>query len=193
MNILIVDDNENSRIILKRILEAEGWSVEMAVNGEEALRMARFSPPEMIISDILMPEMDGFQLCRKVRADSGLSKTPFVFYTATYTDERDKELALALGANGYMVKPTDPAEFIGTIKNVLGDAKVRKTGGKPPPVLEEKDILKLYNERLVKKIEKKMLDLEREVAERKQAEKRMEHLTHVLRATRGVSQLIVKD
>jgi len=172
MNIVIVDDNEDSRIILKKILEAQGWSVEMATNGEEALKMAKASPPEMIISDILMPVMDGFQLCRKLRSDPALRETPFVFYTATYTDEKDRELALKVGADEYMVKPTDPDEFIGAIKGVFHDKAVRKTGGEPPAVLEEEDILKLYNERLVKKLEKKMLYLEREVAERKRVEKR---------------------
>ncbi|MBU0661612.1 response regulator, partial [Patescibacteria group bacterium] len=99
MKILIVDDNEDVRMILKKTLESNGYSVKDASNGKEALKAAKESPPDIIISDILMPVMDGFQLCREMKADEILKKIPFVFYTATYTDEKDEELALKLGAD----------------------------------------------------------------------------------------------
>jgi PAS domain S-box-containing protein len=172
MNILIVDDNEDARIIIKKALESEGYTVKAVTNGKEALEAARESVPHMIVSDILMPVMDGFQLCREVRLDPALKETPFVFYTATYTDEKDKELALKVGADRYIVKPVEPKELVSVIKGVFSDVGGRKTGGEPPLAQEEEETLKLYNERLVKKLEKKMLDLERSVAKRRETEER---------------------
>ena len=83
IHILVVDDSEDSRMILKKTLESEGHIVEEAINGEEALMLARKSSPDMIISDILMPVMDGFTLCREWREDERLKGIPFIFYTAT--------------------------------------------------------------------------------------------------------------
>ena len=108
-----------------------------------------------------------------------LKAIPFVFYTATYTDEKDEELALKLGADRFIVKPVEPDAFIKIIQGVIRDAD----GGrlKARAVKEEgKDVFKLYSERLVKKLEKKMLDLEREIAERKQAEDKIRRLNEEL-------------
>ena len=169
MNILIVDDSENARMILKKTLESNGYSVKEASNGKEALKAAKESPPDMIITDILMPVMDGFHLCREVTADEILGDIPFVFYTATYTDEKDEELALKCGADRFIRKPAEPDEFMNIIQVVIKDAKEGRL--KARAVKEEsKYDFKLYSERLVKKLEKKMLDLELEIAERKQAD-----------------------
>ncbi len=83
MNILIVDDNEDSRIILRKTLEFEGHRVMEAPNGAEARKAVKESPPDMIISDILMPEMDGFRFCHEVKQIDCLRKIPFIFYTST--------------------------------------------------------------------------------------------------------------
>ncbi|MDL1963258.1 MAG: response regulator [Deltaproteobacteria bacterium] len=169
MNILIVDDSEDSRLILKKILESDGHTVEVSTNGEEALKVAKESQPDVIISDILMPVMDGFQLCRKIKNDNDLNHITFIFYTATYTDEKDEELALKIGAAKLIRKPVETDKFIKIIQCVIGDAKPRKT-----IIEDEKEITKLYSERLVKQLEKKMLDLEREINERKLAEERLQ-------------------
>jgi len=66
-----------------------GYTVESACNGTDALEKARKAPPDLIISDILMPEMDGFELCRRIKTDDKLRKVPLVFYTATYIDRQD--------------------------------------------------------------------------------------------------------
>jgi PAS domain S-box-containing protein len=170
MKILIVDDQKENRYFLETLLKASGYEVTVAANGAEALEKLRAGTFNMIISDILMPVMDGFQLCTEVRRDEKLKDIPIVFYTATYTDEKDEELALKLGADKFIRKPVDPDEFIKTIKGVSKAAGKGKIKSKKPPVEEEKENLKLYSERLVKKLEKKMLDLEREVAARKQTE-----------------------
>jgi len=162
MKILVVDDNEHARIILKKTLESEGHTVEVATNGEEALKVARESAPDIIISDILMPVMDGFSLCREWKGDERLRGVPFVFYTATYTDSKDEELALSLGVDRFIVKPVEPDEFIKIIQGLIRDMEKGEIKPKKPALKEEEEVLKLYNERLVKKLEKKMLDLERE-------------------------------
>ncbi len=110
---------------------------------------------------------------------------PFVFYTATYTDERDEELGLKVGADKFIRKPIEPDEFINIIKGVIGDVEKGKIKPKKPVLEEEKEIFKLYSERLVKKLEEKMFDLEREVTERKQAEEALRESNRRLEETIG--------
>jgi PAS domain S-box-containing protein len=146
---------------LETLLEGNGYEVVSAANGAEALEKAKRLAPDMIISDILMPVMDGFQLCREVKGDDELKDTLFVFYTATYTDEKDEEFAYKLGADKFIQKPAEPDEFIRVIQDVIKDAKEGKTRPKKPALKEEKEVFKLYSERLVRKLEKKMLELEK--------------------------------
>ncbi|HOO90234.1 MAG TPA: histidine kinase dimerization/phosphoacceptor domain -containing protein [Syntrophales bacterium] len=169
-HILIADDSEDSRLILKKTLESNGHRVEEAINGEEALRMAKKSPPGMIISDIFMPVMDGFTLCREWRDDDRLKSIPFIFYTATYSDPQDEKLAFQFGADRFIRKPAEPKEFIAIIQDVIRDMEKGRAPSDKPTVEEEKDAFKLYSERLVNKLEKKMLDLEKEIARRKETE-----------------------
>ena len=173
MKTLIVDDNENSRMILKSILGSKKHVVTEVTNGRDALKMARKSPPDIIISDILMPVMDGFQLCREWKKDENLKQIPFVFYTATYTDKNDEAFAYNIGADRFIVKPVEPDKFIKIIQEVIEEAEKGKIKHGRPAGIDEKEGYKLYSKRLVQKLEKKMLDLEREVATRKQAEKQL--------------------
>jgi len=176
MKILIVDDIEDSRVLLKTNLEYNNFMVMEAFNGQHALEMARKSPPDMIISDILMPVMDGFQFCRNVKRDDQLKKIPFVFYTATYTDARDEELSLKLGADKYIRKPMEPDQFVEIIREVLEGVEKGEIEPKGQPIEDDLEIFKLYDERLVKKLEKKMLELQKEVAERKKAERDLKEI-----------------
>jgi CheY-like chemotaxis protein len=185
MKILVVDDMEQNRYLLQKLLEGYGYAVETASNGVDAIEKARASPPDMVITDSLMPRMDGFQLCRELKKDEELRSIPVLFYSGTYTDKESRKLALDIGAIDYLTKPIEPDEFIKIVKEALdkyGKGELKPTE-KP---LEEKVYMKLYNERLIQKLEKKMLDLE-------QSEKRIRHLNSVLKASRTVTQLIVVE
>ena len=171
MKMLIVDDVKMHIYLLEELLKGNGYEVFSATDGREALEKLRIEKADMIISDILMPVMDGFQFLRAVRGDDQLKETPFVFYTATYTDEKDEEFAIKLGADKFIRKPADPEEFMEIIKGVFEDTGKGRIEPKKPAKVENKETFKLYSERLVQKLEKKMLDLETEIKNRKKMEK----------------------
>ncbi|MBN1813207.1 MAG: response regulator, partial [Anaerolineae bacterium] len=173
--ILVVDDHEQNRYLLQTILATSGHEALEAANGSEALELARRVRPDLIISDILMPQIDGFALCRECKRDEELRDIPFIFYTATYTDPRDRDLAMRLGAARFIVKPVENEEFIAIVRQVLREHAAGQLTAPPPPLEEE--VYRLYSETLVRKLEDKMLQLEEanralelEIAERKQAE-----------------------
>jgi PAS domain S-box-containing protein len=170
MRTLIVDDKKENLYLLETLLKGCGYEVVSASNGAEALEKLHTHDFDVIISDILMPVMDGFQLLHEVKKDEKWKGIPFVFYTATYTDKKDEDFALQLGADMFIRKPMDPDEFIKIIDRMLGEVKKGKIEHKEPTVKGEEDAYKLYSERLVKKLEQKMLNLEKEIAERKEAE-----------------------
>jgi two-component system cell cycle sensor histidine kinase/response regulator CckA len=174
MKTLIVDDREEDLYLLETLLKGKGYDVVSASNGAQALEKLRSDNFGLIISDILMPVMDGFQLCREVKSDDDLKDIPLVFYTATYTDEKDEEFALQLGVDEFIRKPTEPDEIIKIIRGLAGDVRKAKVVRRRKPGLEdEKEVLELYSKRLVEKLEKKTLDLGREIDERKKAEEEL--------------------
>jgi len=158
--ILIVDDNEEALYMLRFLLQENDYQVDIATNGLEALEKARAERPDMIIADIFMPVMDGFQLCREWKRDEELKEIPFVFYTATYTDPKDEELALHLGADRFIVKPMEPDVFVGILREVIKEYEEGRLVPPKEPIEEEAVYLKEYNEALVRKLEDKMLQLE---------------------------------
>ena len=192
MAILIVDDNEPNLCLLQVLLSGNGYQVVSAANGVEALAKARQNPPDLVVSDILMPVMDGFALCREWKKDERLRQIPFVFYTATYTDEYDREFALSLGAEQFLVKPLEPEAFMRTILEVI--QQVQRPPAAPTrmpieaPQQEEVGYLKQYNEVLIRKLEAKMeqleqvnRELERDITERKKAEAELKKSEQELR------------
>ncbi|MBC8286199.1 MAG: response regulator [Nitrospinae bacterium] len=123
MNILVTDDIEDSRAILKALLEEKEHTVVTAPNGKVALDMIKESLPDMIVTDILMPEMDGFELCRRVRARPDWSGVIIIVYTGYYKSPADVELGYALGANEYIIKPQEPEIFLNLIENAIKEHK----------------------------------------------------------------------
>lgn len=158
---LIVDDKSENLYLLAALLAGNGYQVDQARNGKEALTLAAASPPDLAISDILMPGMDGFALCRKWRQDPRLQGIPFVFYTATYTDPKDEQLALSLGADLYMVKPVEPDVFMNRIAEVLERCNRGQLLRPPVAAMEESAYLREYNAALIHKLEDKLVQLER--------------------------------
>ncbi len=159
MRILSADDKPENLYMLEALLRGHGHTVDSVSNGLDALRLAERGVYDLVISDILMPRMDGFQLCRELKKDDRLRHLPFIFYTATYTDPKDASLALSLGADRFLIKPLEPDAFIREVNEVMA----RKATLPPPPDVEPEDesiYLKEYNARLIAKLEKKMLDLE---------------------------------
>ncbi|RPI02545.1 MAG: hybrid sensor histidine kinase/response regulator [Ignavibacteriae bacterium] len=160
MKILLVDDKLENIDMLEKLLQGNGYETVSAENGVEALAAAKNNPPDMIISDILMPVMDGFTLCREWRKNRTLRKIPFVFYTATYTEQQDEEFALSLGADRFVIKPQETGDFVRIIREVFDAFQSKATMPAPVNKPEEKVFLKEYNETLVRKLEDKMADLE---------------------------------
>jgi response regulator RpfG family c-di-GMP phosphodiesterase len=158
---LIVDDNPQNLYMLEILLKTNGYDVEQAANGLEALELARIAPPDIIVSDILMPGMDGFSLCRAWRSDEQLKMIPFVFYTATYTDPKDERFALSLGADRFLVKPMEPDIFMENIRQVLEQQRENKREVELTPIDKEEDYYKEYSEVLIHKLEDKMMQLQK--------------------------------
>ncbi len=180
MRIIVVDDREEEQYLAETLLKGSGYEVDKATNGAEALEKLCADGFDMIISDILMPVMDGYQLCRECKEDKKLRNIPFVFYTATYKDERDEELASKVGADRFIRKPIDPGEFINIIQGVIRDMEEGKAVPNKQVVEAKEEVLKLYNERLVKKLEEKRLGLEAEIIERQRAEEQTKQLQEYL-------------
>ncbi len=175
MKVLVAEDNEASRNLLVKMLHVYGHEVTATANGAEALEQALKEPPDILVSDILMPKMDGYQLCHEWRQNEKLRDIPFVFYTATYTSDEDEKFALSLGANTFIRKPTEPDAFIQILEEVFEKAK---TGLLAPPEAIPTELslyLTEYNKRIVAQLDKKVAQLETEITERKRAEEQLEH------------------
>ena len=187
--VLIVDDKPENLYLLQAMLETEGYKVLSAKNGAEALGLMRNITPDIIIADILMPIMDGFTLCRECKKDETLHNIPFFFYTATYTDEKDKEYALSLGADRFILKPQEPDVFLTIINDFLREVKNKAIEPKKVMQQPESVVLKEYNEVLVRKIEGKMLESEKTEKElREYAEKLELEIAERIRAEEELAE-----
>jgi len=171
VNVLIVDDNSNDRRILRYTLEHHGCEVTEAKDGQEGLERAKELKPELIISDALMPRMDGFEFLRKVKRDPDLRFVPFIFHSAVYTGVKDRGLALSLGAEAFISKPLEPEEFWQELAAALFRCE---EGRKSRPVAnlveEEKEYLRKYSSVVAAKVGEKVRELEQNIEGRKQTE-----------------------
>lgn len=175
--VLIVDDNDANLYLLKSLLAGHGYTVDQAIHGAAAMAIARAHPPDLIVSDLLMPVVDGYTLLRQWRGDEKLRLIPFIVYTATYTEPRDEQLAIAMGADAFIIKPAEPEEILKLVERVLSEMKGGTLPSARERAMDEHVLLRKYNEVLVHKIEKKAMELEEinrnlmeEVSERKRTE-----------------------
>jgi two-component system response regulator ResD len=113
--ILVVDDEDHIRELVRLYLEKEGFTVAMAKDGEEALEKARTQVPQLVVLDIMLPKLDGWDVCREARK---FSQVPIIMLTAK-GEEFDKVLGLELGADDYLTKPFSPRELVARVRAIL--------------------------------------------------------------------------
>jgi class 3 adenylate cyclase len=116
--ILIVDDNEANRDILARRLEVNGYQLAMAADGEEAIARARALLPDLILLDVMMPKLDGLEVCRRLKADKSLPFMPIILVTAR-SDTKDVVAGLDVGGDEYLTKPVDQAALVARVRSIL--------------------------------------------------------------------------
>ena len=163
MKILIAEDDENSRQLLETILSSEGYEVVSFENGLKAFAYLQTEIVDLIVSDILMPEMDGYGLCRAVKQNHQLQNVPFIFYTATYTSSQDERFALSLGATKFLIKPMVMTDFLKVISSVLSSE--HRSGAPKNRGLYRGSPLKLdkqYADRVRSKLDEKLIELNEE-------------------------------
>ncbi len=117
--VLIVDDELNIRNILEFSLNAEGFDVIVAENGEAAIELARTEAPDLIILDVMMPGLSGIDTCARLKRESGTSQIPVILLTAK-SHREDREAGLAVGADQYITKPFSPHTVIAAVSGLLG-------------------------------------------------------------------------
>ncbi len=176
--ILIVEDDVGSRIVLEKGLRSKGYTVFSAVDGGEALALLEQHKVNLIISDIMMPHMDGYELCRRVKAEPTLSDIPFIFYTATFLGEQEEQLGLQLGAKQYLAKPMELDALVSLIQPLLKQNSKREVA---VPDLDVEHYESLYSKVISKKLEKKVGELQDERKKRQQTESKLHHLMEDLR------------
>ena len=153
MNILIVDDIATNRKLLRVTLEAEGHLTIEAADGIEALQILTREMVDAVISDVLMPNMDGFRLCLEIRKSERLRGLPFIIYTSTYTSRDDMKLAETIGADKYLMKPAPAEAMLQALREVVEKNVARVAA------VEESHVLKQYSQALVNKLEEKNIQL----------------------------------
>ncbi|MBN2032497.1 MAG: response regulator [Deltaproteobacteria bacterium] len=116
--ILVVDDDEMVLMAIDELLKWEGYEIEAVSSGEEALRKLDEGDYDLLMLDVIMPEMDGFTLCKRIREKEPYKETPIVFLTAKSRDE-DRSRGLEAGANLFLSKPISPDKLIGIVADVL--------------------------------------------------------------------------
>ncbi len=121
--ILIIEDDPSALRFAQYALEQEGYQVLTAANGLEGLRKAQEEEPDLIILDIMLPGMDGFQLCRRLRAAEATAKLPILMLSAK-ARESDRDTGLKLGAHEYLTKPASPAQLVAGVTRLLAQRGV---------------------------------------------------------------------
>ncbi len=170
MKILIVEDQPVTRALLRAQLAGEGFLVLESADGVAALALLEREAVDVIVSDILMPGMDGYRLCYEIRAQARYDAIPIIIYTANYTSAEDEKAGMELGADAFLRKPADAATLLATVYQVMRKPRLSQVR-----VAEEGvQRMKLYNERLVAKLEERNRELERMRDELHQANESLE-------------------
>ena len=145
--ILVVEDVPNILELLDVTLRFKGYPVVTASNGEEALELVSKKEPALVITDIMMPKMDGYTLAFNLRRKPETSHIPIIFLSATYVTPEDKAFAMSLGAVRFLEKPVDTEDFLLTVAEVLTDNQVTSS-----PPMDKQQFLQGYTRRLEVKL-----------------------------------------
>lgn len=148
--ILIVEDIPHILELLEVTLKFKGYDVVTARNGDEALEYIASEQPALILTDILMPKLDGYALAQRVRSDPQTRHIPIIFVSATFITEEDKQFALSLGAVRFLEKPIEASELLLTVAEVLTGDMIEQ-----PAPLANRAFHKGYSDRLQEKLQQK--------------------------------------
>jgi CheY-like chemotaxis protein len=154
--ILVVEDVPNVLELLDVTLRFKGYPVVTALNGQDAMEKVEKERPALVITDILMPKMDGYALAHRLRSDLQTRSIPIIFLSATYVTPEDKQFAISLGAVRFIEKPIDTEEFLLTVAELLTEGT-----GSPPEPLGEREFYTGYRERLEHKLRHKYTQIAR--------------------------------
>ncbi len=166
--ILLADDDSVGLGLVELQLQQAGHQIEAVGDGAAALAAARANRPDMIITDVLMPEMDGFELCRRCKEDPQLQQVPIILYSSSYTDPQEQQLGLALGAGRYLIKPVAPEVLRATVEELLTGRQEEHPDNLS--LDEEMRLLRSYNEVLFTKLQSKVQELQRTIAKHQSSE-----------------------
>ncbi|CAN5453944.1 N/A [soil metagenome] len=122
--ILVIDDQDDERAIQRAMLSYLGYDVREAETGEAGLRLAIETPPDLVLLDVAMPRMDGFAVCRALRADQRTTSVPILLYTASVVGNL-RDQAQEAGADGVLTKPIDPRSIAEEVRRIIGPAARR--------------------------------------------------------------------
>ena len=148
--ILVVEDIPNILELLEVTLKFKGYPVVTAVNGQEALEFVEREHPALVITDILMPKMDGYTFVQRLRKNPKTHNIPVIFLSATYVTAEDRAFSLKLGAARFLEKPVDTEEFLLSVAEVLTQGKESN-----PPAMGDREFYRGYRERLESKLRHK--------------------------------------
>ena len=158
MKVLIVDDRPDNQLLLQEQLRVLPVEPVTADSGVRALRELRTQNFDLVISDLLMPEMDGFQLCYLLKTDPKLQKTPVIIYTANYATKKDEQQAKDLGADDFITRPIDDEELTSRIRGVIERSQRGQVA--QPRAKPEEGFFREYSSLLVEKLEDQLITAE---------------------------------
>ncbi|MDO8140714.1 MAG: response regulator [Candidatus Brocadiales bacterium] len=167
MKILIVDDSEFERNVLKSVIEKDGHEVIEAKDGQEGLDKVKSHAPDLVITDILMPNVDGFHFLRNIKKNKNLKSVPVIVYSGVYGGDKDRELALKLGAASCIAKPEKPEEIWESVKALIDKIETQKAFSESALVEDDERFLKNYSQIVAARLEAKVKELKEEAEERK--------------------------
>src|SRR5713101_2055071 len=188
MNVLIADDDKLNRKLLGAILQSAGHCSLAAADGLEALDILEREPVDIIISDLLMPRMDGYRFCYEVRSSERFHQLPFIMYTNTYTSEADEKVALELGADAFLKKSAPAGEIAGLLRELTMPGRA----GRRQRILPHQavDLMKVQNQQVVAKLAERNAELLAQTAALRASEN---HLRAIIEAEPECLRIVGPD